>query len=158
MAKRKSTKGQTQRSTKHAHKTKDRVTRTLLKAGGELMCSGRVGSSFPTSGTLCVNLVTNTMISHEWGKDMASFYLILTYINSISYRWCYHWKGEGNTLWNNKPRSIIWNFQSVNNRWSLICYGYFNHATRGNFRRKYKWNVYCKTYLSFSYFVSFDKL
>jgi hypothetical protein len=31
-----------QRSTKHTHKTKDRVTRTPLKTGGELMCSGRV--------------------------------------------------------------------------------------------------------------------
>jgi len=30
------------RSTKHAHKTKDRVTRTPLKSGGELRCSGRV--------------------------------------------------------------------------------------------------------------------
>ena len=28
-----------QRSTKHTHKTKDRVTRTPLKTGGELMCS-----------------------------------------------------------------------------------------------------------------------
>ena len=43
MAKRKSTKGQ-QRSTKHTYKTKDRVTRTPLKTGGELRCSGRVGS------------------------------------------------------------------------------------------------------------------
>ena len=31
-----------QRSTKHTHKTKDQVTRTPLKTGGELMCSGRV--------------------------------------------------------------------------------------------------------------------
>jgi len=31
-----------QRSTKHTHKTKDRVTRTPLKTGGELWCSGRV--------------------------------------------------------------------------------------------------------------------
>ena len=30
-----------QRSTKHTHKTKDRVTRTPLKTGGEPMCSGR---------------------------------------------------------------------------------------------------------------------
>jgi hypothetical protein len=43
MAKRRSTKG---RSTKHTHKTKDRVTRTPLKTGGELRCSGRVGSSY----------------------------------------------------------------------------------------------------------------
>jgi hypothetical protein len=37
MAKRKSTKGK-QRCTKHTYKTKDRVTRTPLKTGGELMC------------------------------------------------------------------------------------------------------------------------
>ena len=40
-----------QRSTKHTHKTKDRVTRTPLKLGGELMCSGRVSISCSTSGT-----------------------------------------------------------------------------------------------------------
>ena len=31
-----------QRSTKHTHKTKDRVTRTPLKPGDELGCFGRV--------------------------------------------------------------------------------------------------------------------
>jgi hypothetical protein len=31
-----------QRSTKHTYKTKDRVTQTPLKTGGELRCSGRV--------------------------------------------------------------------------------------------------------------------
>ena len=54
-----------QRSTKHTHKTKDRVTRTPLKTGGELRCSWRVSNSCSTS----VNLVTNPVISHEWGKD-----------------------------------------------------------------------------------------
>ena len=39
------------------HKTKDRVTRTPLKTGGELRCSGRVGSSCFTSGISRVNLV-----------------------------------------------------------------------------------------------------
>ena len=34
-----------QRSTKHTQKTKDRVTRTPLKSGDELRCSGRVSSS-----------------------------------------------------------------------------------------------------------------
>jgi hypothetical protein len=33
------------------HKTKDRVTRTPLKTGGERRCSGRVSSSCFTSGT-----------------------------------------------------------------------------------------------------------
>ena len=40
-----------QRSTKHTYKTKDRVTRTTLKTGGELRCSGRVNSSCSTSDT-----------------------------------------------------------------------------------------------------------
>jgi hypothetical protein len=44
-----------QRSTKHTYKTKDRVTRTPLKTGGELMCSGRVSRSCSTSGTRRVN-------------------------------------------------------------------------------------------------------
>ena len=46
-----------QRSTKHTYKTKDRVTRTPLKTGGELMCSGRVNNSCTTSDTRCVSLV-----------------------------------------------------------------------------------------------------
>jgi hypothetical protein len=35
-----------ERSIKHTHQTKDQVTRTPLKTGGELRCSGRVGSSW----------------------------------------------------------------------------------------------------------------
>ena len=38
-----------QRSAKHIQKTKDRVTRTELKTGGELRCSGRECSSCSTS-------------------------------------------------------------------------------------------------------------
>jgi hypothetical protein len=68
MAKRKVQKGK-QRSTKHTHKAKDRVTRTPLKNGGELMCSGRVSSSWSTSDTRRVNLVTTPVISHERWKD-----------------------------------------------------------------------------------------
>jgi hypothetical protein len=58
-----------QRFTKHTYKTNDRVTRTPLKTGGELRCSGRVNSSFSVSGTRHVYLVTNPVISHEKGKD-----------------------------------------------------------------------------------------
>jgi hypothetical protein len=59
----------TQLSTKHTYKTKDRETRTSLKTGGELGCSGRVGSSCSTNDDRRVNLVTNPVISHESGKD-----------------------------------------------------------------------------------------
>jgi len=62
-----------QRSTKHTYKTKDRVTRTSLKTGGELRCSGRVSSSCSTCGPHRVNLVTNPVTSHEWGKDQKVF-------------------------------------------------------------------------------------
>jgi len=54
-----------QRSTKLTYKTNDRVTRSPLKTGGELRCSGRVSSSCSTSGTRHVNLVQNPVISHE---------------------------------------------------------------------------------------------
>jgi hypothetical protein len=53
-----------QRCTKHTHKTKERATRTPLKTGDELRCSGRVGSSCSTSDTNRVNLVTNPVINH----------------------------------------------------------------------------------------------
>jgi len=53
MTKRKRTKGH---ATIYTHKTKDRVTRTSLKTGGELRCSGRVNSSCSTSGTCRVSL------------------------------------------------------------------------------------------------------
>ena len=36
-----------QRSTKHTYTTEDRVTRTPLKTGGELRCSGRVAVPAP---------------------------------------------------------------------------------------------------------------
>jgi hypothetical protein len=58
-----------QRSTKQTYKTKDRVTWTPLKTGGELRCSWRVSSSCSTSDTRRVNLVTNPVISHERGKE-----------------------------------------------------------------------------------------
>ena len=58
-----------QRSTKHTYKTKDGVTRTPLKTGGELRCFGRVHNSCSISDTRCVNLVINPVISHERGKD-----------------------------------------------------------------------------------------
>jgi hypothetical protein len=45
-----------QRSTKHTHKTEDRVTRTPFKTGVELRCSGRVSSSCSTNEFIpCIN-------------------------------------------------------------------------------------------------------
>jgi hypothetical protein len=55
--------------TNTTHQTIDGVTRTPLKTGGELGCSGRVISFCSTIGTHRVNLVTNPVISREWGKD-----------------------------------------------------------------------------------------
>ena len=68
MAKRKCTKGQTTID-KTCTSNKVRVKRTPLKIWSELKCSGRVSSYCTTSGTHRVNLVTNPMINHEWGKD-----------------------------------------------------------------------------------------
>jgi hypothetical protein len=55
-----------QRSTKHTHTTKDRVTRTSLKTGSELRCTGRVSSSWSNSATRRVNLVTNRWWMRKW--------------------------------------------------------------------------------------------
>ena len=67
-------------STKHTHNTKDRVKRTPLKSRGKLRCSVRAGSSRSTSGTRHVNLVTNSVISHEWGKGREVFTINGTYL------------------------------------------------------------------------------
>ena len=79
MIKRKVTNG----STKHTYKTKDRVTRTPLKTRGELRCSGMVSSSCSTTGTRRVNLVTNSVISREFGKDREVF------TRSVTYPWSF---------------------------------------------------------------------
>jgi hypothetical protein len=39
------------------------------KIGGEIKCSGRISNSCSTCGTRRVTLVTNPVISHEWGKN-----------------------------------------------------------------------------------------
>ena len=55
--------GELKRTSNHlqniTNKTTDRVTWTQLK----------ISSSCSTSGTRCVTLATNPVISHEWGKD-----------------------------------------------------------------------------------------
>jgi hypothetical protein len=53
---------------KHTYKTKDRVTQTPLRTRGELRCSGSEDSSWCTSAIRRVNIVTNSVISREWGK------------------------------------------------------------------------------------------
>jgi hypothetical protein len=60
-----------QRSTKHTYTTKDRVTRTPLKIGDELGCSGRVSSSFSTSDTRRVKLISI--------RNCCKLYWIITY-------------------------------------------------------------------------------
>jgi hypothetical protein len=39
------------------------------KTGNELMCPGRINNYCPTCDICRVTLVTNLMISHQWGKD-----------------------------------------------------------------------------------------
>ena len=51
-----------QRYTNNTYKTKDRVTLTPLKTGGERRCSGSVNSPCSTIDTRRVNLVTNPVI------------------------------------------------------------------------------------------------
>ena len=64
----KGTKGQTT-IYKTKHRKKDRVTRTPLKTGVELRCSGNASSFCFPSDTRHVTLITNHVISHELGKE-----------------------------------------------------------------------------------------
>jgi hypothetical protein len=50
-----------------------------FKTGGELGCSKMINSSCSTSGTRRVNLVTNQVISLEWGKEQEVFATSGTY-------------------------------------------------------------------------------
>jgi hypothetical protein len=74
-----------QRSTKHTNKTKDRVTRTPLKTGGELKCSGRVSSSCSTSDARhgCVPFVVNTSLSFPNSWLITGFVTRLTWRASL---------------------------------------------------------------------------
>jgi len=61
-----------QRSTKHTHKTKDRVTWTSIKIRGELRCSGRVSTSCSTSGTSRVHFLygkSKHVFLRDWIND-----------------------------------------------------------------------------------------
>jgi len=60
-----------QRSTKHTHKTKDRVTRTPLKTGGKLMCSGRVSRSCFTSG---IHVLRHQFSTEQVNKTLSVCY------------------------------------------------------------------------------------
>ena len=87
-----------QRSTKHTHKTKDRVTTMQLKTGGELRCSVRVSSSCSTCGTRRFNLVTCPLISNEWGKDREVFTTSETY----------PWSFVTQIFYNGQPKVVCW--------------------------------------------------
>jgi hypothetical protein len=49
--------------------SKTKLADNRSKGDFELRCSGRVNSSCSSSGTCRVNLVTNPVINHEWGKN-----------------------------------------------------------------------------------------
>jgi hypothetical protein len=109
-----------QRSTKHATNIKDRVTRNPLKSRGELVCSGRVSSSCSTSGTRRVNLVTNPVISHEWGQDREVFTTSGTYPCSLIIKW----KKQYITLsyqYNNPIEKSLKEFKSIPLTYKYIC-------------------------------------
>ena len=92
-----------QRSTKHTYTTKDRVTRIPLNTVGELMCSGKVGSSCSTSDTRRVNLVTNPVISREWGKGPEVF------TTSGTYQWSFVTQlFHSGLLSHGAPKKIKW--------------------------------------------------
>ena len=65
------------------HKTKDRVTRTPLKTGVELRCSGRVCSFCSTSGTRRVNLVKACALECTYCA------VGIRSLSHVTYEWCF---------------------------------------------------------------------
>jgi hypothetical protein len=65
MAKRKKTKRRNNDLQKTTYKTKDRATRTPLRTGDELRCSGTLSGFCSTSGIRRVTLVTHSVIRHQ---------------------------------------------------------------------------------------------
>jgi hypothetical protein len=95
MTSRKKTKRTTHDLQNNTHKTKDQVTRTPLKTGGELRCTGMVSSSCSTSGTRRVifsmkNIYASYHISFDFSsrQNVVVFFstcvlhvwLVLTYV------------------------------------------------------------------------------
>ena len=75
-----------QRSTKHTHKTKDWVTRTPLKIGGELRCSGRVSSSCSTNGTRHVYCIVSTIVySPILSEPVGSIFMIFLITTVVNF-------------------------------------------------------------------------
>ena len=66
-----------QRSTKHTYKTKDRVTRTPLKTGGELRCSGRVGSKFALKVKYTILSIVLARLGTKWAIFLENHPLML---------------------------------------------------------------------------------
>ena len=102
-----------QKDKQRSTKTKDRATRTPLKTGGELRCSGRVSISCSTSDTRRVNLVTNPVISHERGKDRKVF------TTSVTYPWSFVTQGKRFYTYNEFTSN---SFRGVRVTRSLVLY------------------------------------
>ena len=131
MAKRKRTKGQ-KTIYKHTYKTKDRVTRTPLKTGDELRCSGRVRSSCCTSDTRRVNLVTNPVITlHEVQYDQKCTTNTITIITLYYMSICICKQGNNEIImygWH------IFNSSSTNNEESFSLFYFFNNVLSNNIK------------------------
>jgi hypothetical protein len=65
-------------------KTKDWATRTPINTGDELGTSAKISSSRSTSVTRRVTIVTNSVISHEWGKEQNVNNLSVWYTKLLS--------------------------------------------------------------------------
>ena len=62
-------------------KTKDRATRTPLKTGSELRCSGRESSSCSTSGTRHVTIVNMCSAGINGMNFMEGIQVVILYFN-----------------------------------------------------------------------------
>ena len=89
-------------STKHTHKTKDRVARTLLKTGGELRCFGQLSSFYSTSGTrrdIFFSKLTAT-VGHLWNYSVRGGFM-------HTYKYKYEYLTQLLALFQSNPGSFF---------------------------------------------------
>jgi hypothetical protein len=135
------------KSTKHTYKTKDRVTRTPLKTGGELMCSGKVSNLAHVGGwfmqwsrlvkiDIAFSLVIDMIINFLWKifhKPTVQVDLTTTNFGGFSNFCRYYTRSQTgkSTRYrpNLKPRNptknrgsthVLWKGKQPGSRWRVI--------------------------------------
>ena len=112
------------------------------------MCFGKVSSSWSSSSTRRVNLVTNPVTSREWGKYREVFTTSGTYL----------WSFETQIFHNGQPSHVVSLQQYCSpsyHRWKLSLHAHDENTSMIAWKREMRGHVYVSTVLTVWYFFHF---